>query len=82
MSAELLNYKQTRINELTHAYQHYLNRLENILQANIKSIKKNYTLNVYQKTQTINEFVTQYYKDTMNLEKALNMNIQFISNLD
>lgn len=78
----MLQYKQLRINELIYAYKHYLNRIETILQANIKSIQKCYSLNEYQKTQTINEHLTQYYKDTMNLEKALNMNIQYISNLD
>jgi hypothetical protein len=82
MSKELLRYKQDRIYELKYSYKHYLSRLDTILEANIKTIKKSYTLNEYQKTQTINEFVTQYYKDTMNLERALNMNIQYISNLD
>ena len=82
MSKELLRYKQDRIYELKYSYKHYLGRLETILEANIKSIQKNYTLNSDQKTQTINECVTQYYKDTMNLENALNMNVKYISNLD
>lgn len=82
MSIELLHYKQSRIYELKCSYQQYLERLTTILGANIKTVKKTYIWNDYQKTQTINELVTQYYKDSTNLENALNINIEYISNLD